>query len=162
MLIKLKNKDTLIAGDFKLRCCIGKNGISKKKIEGDKTTPVGIFKLTSIYYRNDRVIKPETKLKVKKIIKTNGWCDDPNSSFYNKEISTIKKIKHEKLYRKDHKYDYLILIEYNTKKIVPNKGSAIFIHLTKNYENTAGCIALKKKDFIILLKLIDKKTKIKI
>ena len=153
MLIKLKNKDTLIAGDFKLRCCIGKNGISKKKIEGDKTTPVGIFKLTSIYYRNDRVIKPETKLKVKKIIKTNGWCDDPTSPFYNKEISTIKKIKHEKLYRKDHKYDYLILIEYNTKKIVPNKGSAIFIHLTKNYENTAGCIALKKKRFYNFAKI---------
>ena len=41
-----------------------------------------------------------------------------------------------------------------------NKGSAIFIHLTKNYNPTKGCIALNKKDFLILCKLINKKTKI--
>ena len=58
-------------------------------------------------------------------------------------------------------YDYLIVITYNEKK-VPHKGSAIFLHLTKNYKPTAGCIAIKKKDFEILLKLIVKKTKIKI
>ena len=48
------------------------------------------------------------------------------------------------------------------KRKIPGKGSAIFIHLTNNYKPTAGCVALKKKDFEILLKLIDKKTKIKI
>ena len=48
------------------------------------------------------------------------------------------------------------------KKKIPNKGSAIFIHLTDDYKPTAGCIALKRKDFEILLKLIDRKTKIKI
>ena len=42
------------------------------------------------------------------------------------------------------------------------KGSCIFIHLTKDYKPTAGCIALKKKDFLIMLKLINKKTKIQI
>ena len=41
-------------------------------------------------------------------------------------------------------------------------GSAIFLHLTKDYKATAGCIALKKKDFDVLLNLINKKTKIKI
>ena len=91
-----------------------------------------------------------------------GWCNDPNHKFYNKEILIKKNIRHEKLYRKDHKYDYLIIIKYNAKNIIPNKGSAIFIHLTNNYSPTAGCIALKKKDFLILLKLINKKTKIKI
>ena len=69
-------------------------------------------------------------------------------------------IRYEKLFRKDHMYDYLIVINYNTTKIIPGKGSAIFIHLTKNYNPTAGCIALKKQDFIILLKLINNKTKI--
>ena len=73
---------------------------------------------------------------------------------------TIKSLK-ENLYRKDHKYDYLISISHNERKI-PNKGSAVFIHLTDNYKPTTGCIALKKKDFEILLRLIDKKTKIKI
>ena len=48
------------------------------------------------------------------------------------------------------------------KKKFQAKEVRVFIHLTDNYKPTAGCIALKKKDFEILLKLIDKKTKIKI
>ena len=54
------------------------------------------------------------------------------------------------------------MINYNIPKRITGKGSAIFIHLTKNYKPTAGCIALDKKDFLILAKLINKKTKIKI
>jgi len=162
MLIHLINKDTLIFDDFKLKCCIGKNGIKKLKKEGDKSTPKGIFSIGTFYFRKNRVVRPLTNLKTK-IIKSNmGWCNDPKHHLYNKEIIINKNIKCEKLYRKDNKYDYLIAINYNTKKIIPYKGSAIFIHLTKSYKPTAGCIALKKKDFLILLKLINKKTKIKI
>ena len=91
-----------------------------------------------------------------------GWCDDPLEKSYNKEILINKKIKFEKLYRQDDMYDYLVVINYNTKKIIPNKGSAIFLHLTKNYKPTLGCIAISKKDFIILLRIINKKSKIKI
>ena len=98
----------------------------------------------------------------KKIIKKNmSWCDNPKDKRYNKEIKTNNKKNKEDLYRNDHKYDYLISINHNEKQIA-NKGSAIFIHLTDTYKPTAGCIALKKNDFEILLKLIDKKTKIKI
>ena len=90
-----------------------------------------------------------------------AWCDDPNHKKYNEEIKILNKNYKEHLYRKDNKYDYIISINHNEKKI-PGKGSAVFIHLTKNYKPTAGCVALKRKDFEILLKLIDKKTKIKI
>ena len=162
MLIKVKNKDKLIVDSFKLKCCIGKSGIKSNKVEGDKSTPSGIFQLGNVYYRSDRVKKPLTKLKCIKINKSMGWCNDPLSKFYNKKIKTSKKIKHEKLFRVDYKYNYLIIIKYNYLKTVPNKGSAIFIHLTKNYKPTAGCIGLKEKDLLILLKLIDTKTKIKI
>ncbi|MDB9810932.1 L,D-transpeptidase family protein [Candidatus Pelagibacter sp.] len=162
MLINRKNKDILVVDDFILRCAIGKNGIKLDKKEGDKSTPLGKFTLGKLYYRKDRVKKPLTKIPTKIIKKNMGWCDDPHNKYYNKEILINKKIKHEKLFRKDHSYDYFISINYNTKNIKPNKGSAIFIHLTKNYKPTAGCIALKKKDFLILIKLINKKTKIKI
>ncbi len=162
MLIKLKNKDTLEFGCFKFKCCIGQNNIKKKKFEGDKATPKGIFSIGPVYYRPDRVDKPVISLKTI-IIKSNmGWCNDPKSKFYNKEIKISKKTKYEKLFRKDFKYNYFIVIKYNTNKIIPNRGSAIFIHLTKNYKPTAGCIALKEKDFLILLKLVKKNTKIKI
>ncbi len=162
MLIRVKNKDTLLIDDFKLKCCIGKNGLKINKKEGDKSTPIGIFNIGKLYWRPDRVPKPSTKLICKKIKKNMAWCNDVDSRFYNKEIKINKKIKFEKLYRKDHKYDYLILIKYNYKKIVKGNGSAIFIHLTKNYKHTAGCIALSKKDFLILAKLVNKKTKIRI
>ena len=160
MLIKLKNKDTLIIDEFKFKCCIGKQGINSRKIEGDNSTPKGKFKIGTLYYRADRVKKPLTKINTRKISKNIGWCNDSLSKYYNKKIKINKNIKYEKLYRADYKYDYLIVIEYNTKGIKPNKGSAIFLHLTKNYQKTAGCIAIKKKDFLIMLKIINKNSKI--
>ena len=90
-----------------------------------------------------------------------AWCDDPKHKKYNEEIKTHNKNLKESLYRTDHKYDYLISISHNQQK-KPNNGSAVFIHLTDNYKPTAGCVALKKKDFKILLKLLKKKTKIRI
>ena len=161
MIIHLKNKDTLVVGEFYLKCCIGKNALSSDKKEGDCTTPMGLFKLNKLYFRKDRVGKIKCKIE-KKIIKRNmAWCDDPSNAKYNKEIKIQSEGYKENLYRVDHKYDYIISISHNHKR-VPNKGSAIFIHLTDNYKPTAGCVALKKKDFEILLRLIDKKTKIKI
>ena len=161
MIIHVKNKHTLVIDDFKLKCSVGKNGLNSNKIEGDYSTPKGIFNLKKLYFRKDRVDSLKCKLS-KKIIKKNmAWCDDPNHKKYNEEIHAINKTYKEKFYRTDHIYDYLITISHNEKKI-PYKGSAIFIHLTDDYKPTAGCIALKRKDFEILLKLINQKTKINI
>lgn len=162
MLINLKNKDTLKIDCFEFRCCIGKKGTKKEKKEGDFSTPKGIFSIGPVYYRSDRVKKPITSLKTIKIKPKMGWCNEPKSKHYNKKILIRNNIKHEKLFRYDFKYNYLIIINYNTKKIIPNKGSAIFIHLTKNFKPTTGCIALNEKDLLILLKIVRKKTRIKI
>ena len=162
MQIILKNKDTLLFDKFKFKCSVGKKGITSNKKEGDLKTPKGVYSLGSLFYRKDKFPDPVTKLAKISINKTMGWCDDINSKYYNQIINTNKKIKHEKMYRKDNIYDLVILINYNTKKPIKNKGSAIFIHLTKNYEKTKGCISLKKKDLLILLKIINKKTVIKI
>ena len=162
MIIKLKNKDKLIVSSFVFKCSIGKNGLKKNKIEGDKSTPLGTFQLGDLYWRPDRVKKPETSLKCIPITKNMKWCNDENSKFYNKEFTKKIDIRHEKLFRRDYKYNYFILIKYNYKKVVKGKGSAIFIHLTKHYKKTDGCVALKEKDFLILAKIINKKDKIKI
>ena len=90
------------------------------------------------------------------------WCDDPKSSHYNKLVKLPFAYSHEKLYKKENTYDIILVLNYNMSPVIKNKGSAIFLHLTKNYKKTLGCIALKKKDFLILLKLIDRSTKIKI
>ena len=161
MIIHVPNKNTLIIKNFELQCCVGKKGLNSNKREGDYSTPKGVFYLKKLYFRKDRVNIPKCKI-IKKVIKKDmAWCDDSSHKKYNEEIKTRNKNLRENLYRKDHKYDYIISISHNENKI-PGKGSAVFIHLTTNYNPTAGCIALKKKDFEILLKLIDKKTKIKI
>ena len=161
MIIHVPNKNTLKIDDFRLRCCVGKRGLKYNKKEGDYSTPKGLFYLRKLYFRKDRVGTPKCKIQ-KRIIKKNmAWCDDPSNKKYNEEVKTINKSLKENLYRKDHKYDYIISISHNERKI-PGKGSAVFIHVTDNYKPTAGCVALKKKDFEILLKLIDKKTRIKI
>ena len=163
MTILVKNKHTLLIDEFQFRCCIGKKGLTKNKKEGDKKTPKGTFEIEKLYYRKDRLGKPVTSLKCVKIEKDMGWCDDINfPKKYNKIIKIEKKIKHEKLKRKDYKYDLLIPIKFNFKKPIPGLGSCIFIHLTKDYKPTEGCIALKEKDFLIMLKLIRKDSKIKI
>ena len=147
--------------DLKFKCAIGKAGIRKKKKEGDNITPKGIYKIVKIYYRDDRIKKISSKFKLIKITKKMGWCDDPKSKKYNQLIKLPNKYSHEKLYKKNNTYDLLLVLDYNMKPIVKNKGSAIFIHVAKrNYKPTAGCIALKKKDLLKLSKIIKLSTKI--
>ena len=163
MIILLKNKHTLKVDEFNFKCSIGKNGVTTRKIEGDKKTPSGIFKIEHLYYREDRITLPKIDLKCIKISRKMGWCDDQNyPKKYNKLININDEISHETLFRKDHKYDLLIPIKYNYKKRIPGRGSCIFIHLTKDYEPTAGCVVLSKKDFLIMLRLINKNSRIKI
>jgi len=160
MNIIIKNKNTLIYDQFKFKCCLGKNGTSSKKTEGDKKTPVGNYKIGNLFYRADKNKRPITKIKCIKIKKNMGWCNDIKSKKYNKLIKINNKIKYEKMYRRDYKYNFVLPIYYNFEKPISGKGSAIFIHLTKNYKSTAGCIAIKKKDMLILLKCINKSSRI--
>jgi L,D-peptidoglycan transpeptidase YkuD (ErfK/YbiS/YcfS/YnhG family) len=163
MTILVKNKHTLQIDEFKFRCCIGKKGSTRNKKEGDKKTPKGTFEIENLYFRKDRKEKPHTLLKCIQIKKDMGWCDDVRfPKKYNKIFKIEKKIRHEKLKRKDYKYDLLIPIKYNFNNPITGKGSCIFIHLTKDYKPTAGCVALREKDLLIMLKLIKKNSKIKI
>ena len=163
MTIFLKKKHTLKIDSFSFKWCIGKKGLTKNKVEGDKKTPVGVFNIENLYFRKDKTNKPKTKLKCIEIKKNMGWCNDVKERIkYNRLIKIPNKVRYEKLLRNDYKYDLLIPIKYNFKKPFVGKGSCIFIHLTKNYQPTAGCIAIDKKDFLIMLKIINKNTKIKI
>ena len=131
MTILIKNKETLIYDNFTFECSTGKKGLTKKKIEGDQKTPIGTFNLGNLYFRNDRNSIINTKIKCIPIKKDMGWCDDPtDKKNYNKLIKIKKNLKHEKLYRKDSKYDLLIPIEYNTK-VVPGKEVQFLFTLQK-------------------------------
>ena len=129
MTILVKNKHTLQIDEFKFKCCIGKKGFTRIKKEGDQKTPKGTFGIGNLYFRKDRKKKPSTLLKCIKIKKDMGWCDDVSfPKKYNKLFKIKKKIRHERLNRKDYKYDFLIPIKYNFDKPIIGKGSCIFIH----------------------------------
>jgi L,D-peptidoglycan transpeptidase YkuD (ErfK/YbiS/YcfS/YnhG family) len=148
---------------YKFKCALGKSGIRDKTKEGDNITPKGTFNVIKIYYRGDRVKKLSSKFKLIKITKKMGWCDDPKSKKYNQPIKLPTKYSHEILYRRENIYDLILVLNYNMKPTIKNKGSAIFIHIAKkNYKKTAGCIALKKVDLINLVKEIKRNTKVHI
>lgn len=147
--------------DFKFKCALGEAGIGNKKFEGDNITPKGNFRIVKIYYRKDRLKKLSSKFALTKISKNMGWCDDPKSKKYNQPVKLPTKYGHECLYRRDNVYDLILVLNYNMKPTIKNKGSAIFIHVAKkNYKKTAGCVALKKADLIYLVKKIKKNTKV--
>ena len=162
MNIIIKNHFLLYKG-YKLKCSIGKSGLTRSKKEGDLATPKGLFKLGLLYYRKDRIKLRKCAIKRKIIKKNMGWCHDTRSKKYNKEISFPFKYRAEKLYRKDNIYNIFINIKYNHSPVIKGKGSAIFLHLCKKkYKATSGCVAIEKKDFLKIIPLINKRTKISI
>ena len=149
--------------DYKVKCAIGKRGITNKKIEGDKCTPRGRFKFKYIFYRKERVKNIRSKLKIIPIKKNFGWCDDVRSKSYNKFIKFPFKYRAERLYLKQNIYDIIVVIDYNLNPIRKKKGSAIFLHIAKkNYSPTLGCIAVSKNDLKYLISIINKNTFLKI
>jgi L,D-peptidoglycan transpeptidase YkuD (ErfK/YbiS/YcfS/YnhG family) len=157
MHIHIKNKKLFI-NHYKVKCVVGKRGIGNKKKEGDNITPKGKFKIKSILYRKDRISNFKSEINKLIIQKNMGWCDDPRSKQYNKLIKFPFKFSAEKLYRTDNIYDIILVLNFNCNPVRKNKGSAIFIHIAKrNYNKTAGCIAVSKKDMKKIIKKIKKK-----
>jgi L,D-peptidoglycan transpeptidase YkuD (ErfK/YbiS/YcfS/YnhG family) len=162
MHILIKNK-FLIYNNYKVKCALGKRGIGKKKREGDSITPIGLFKIKCLLYRKDKIKKIKTKLKKIVIRKNMGWCDDPKSKQYNRLIKLPNNYSYERLYKKSNIYDIVLVLNYNIRPVRKNKGSAIFIHIaTNNYSSTEGCVAIRKKILLKIIKEITNKTKVKI
>ena len=92
-----------------------------------------------------------------------GWCDDPSSSKYNRLVKLPFNGTSEKLYKKNNVYDIILVLDYNMNPIKSNKGSAIFIHIAKkNFKKTEGCVAIKKRELLKIIKDIKINTRVKI
>ena len=157
------NQKYLTFKNYKAKCAIGKKGIGSKKKEGDLITPRGKYKVKYILYRKDRIKKIQSEMSVIKIEKNMGWCDDPRSRNYNKLIKLPSIYRHEKLFKKENIYDIILVLNYNMRPIKKNKGSAIFIHVSKkNFKKTEGCVAIQKRDLLKIVKEIKKNTKVMI
>ena len=158
-----KKKKNITFGNYKAKCAVGKRGIGYKQKEGDLITPKGKYKVKYILYRQDRVKKIQSKIRKIKITKNLGWCNDPESKDYNKLIKLPSKFNHEKLYRKENTYDIILVLNYNMRPIIKNKGSAIFIHVArKKFKKTEGCVAIGKSNLLTIIKRIKKNSVFKI
>ena len=156
MSMRIKSNYLLYNG-IKYKCSIGNGGFSDKKKEGDGCTPVGIFKITDILYREDKVKNLVTNYDLKTIATSDGWCDDPNSKHYNTQIKFPFTKSAEALFRQDDLYDIVCVTSHNQNPIVPGAGSAIFIHVaSKDYSTTAGCVALSVDDLTEILSTLTK------
>jgi L,D-peptidoglycan transpeptidase YkuD (ErfK/YbiS/YcfS/YnhG family) len=163
MNILLNQKGYAVFKNKTYKTTFGSSGIRKKLSEGDNITPIGSYPLRRVFYRHDRIATPQTDLPLFKIKKTDGWCNDINAANYNLLIKTPSLLSHERLWRKDNIYDIIVPIGYNDKLIIPNLGSAIFLHLASHkFTSTLGCVGFKLKDILNIIKYCNEKSLIKI
>jgi L,D-peptidoglycan transpeptidase YkuD (ErfK/YbiS/YcfS/YnhG family) len=153
----------LICGDEKFDCALGRSGVTHDKTEGDGKTPVGTYPLRQVFYRADRVGRPETRLDVAALTPETGWCEDPAHPDYNKQVTLPHNSRVDKMTRDDHVYDITVVIGYNDDPPKAGKGSAIFMHVARlGYTPTEGCVALSEEDLRKVLKKVDKTSHITI
>lgn len=142
-------------------CAVGAGGIRVAKSEGDLATPVGCFPLRRLLYRPDRESAPESRLSAAPIERDDGWCDAPADPRYNLAVARPYSARAEALWRDDRVYDLLVVLGHNDDPVVPGAGSAIFLHLAADdFGPTEGCVALKRPDFIEIIKDCGTETKI--
>ena len=162
-------------GEGKRPAAIGPGGIALKGGEGDGITPRGIYPIREIFYRADRIAKPETVLPLRAIEKDDGWCDAPADPNYNRLVKLPYPASTEQMWRDDHLYDRVAVLGYKDDPVVPGKGSAIFLHLarsvgdsrsdnkkTPDYAHTHGCVALNSDDALAALKQLRPGDKVQI
>jgi L,D-peptidoglycan transpeptidase YkuD (ErfK/YbiS/YcfS/YnhG family) len=133
----------LVAGGMRAPCALGRAGVTRDKHEGDGATPAGMHRLVGVLYRADRVPRPVTRLPAMPIRRDDGWCDDPGDRRYNRPVRLPYAARHERLWRDDELYDFVVVVDYNLARPVAGRGSAIFLHLTRpGFTPTAGCVAV--------------------
>lgn len=128
-------------------CCVGKNGITSTKREGDGCTPRGLYAIGEAFYTD---VLPETGLSSFRITQDTYWVDDPDSRYYNQRVegtehrdwnSAERMIEYEV-------YRYGFVIGFNPQAIY-NGGSAIFFHV--GLRPTLGCVAADENVVLMYL-----------
>jgi L,D-peptidoglycan transpeptidase YkuD (ErfK/YbiS/YcfS/YnhG family) len=134
---------------------VGRTGVAANKREGDGATPAGTFPLASGLYRPDRMRLPDSGLLVRALSPRDAWVDDPADHNYNRLVSLPYPAHTEQMWLDDAVYDLLVVIGYNMDPVVPNAGSAIFLHIARpDFSPTVGCIAVEKDVLVHLMPLL--------
>jgi L,D-peptidoglycan transpeptidase YkuD (ErfK/YbiS/YcfS/YnhG family) len=147
-----RRRGLLVAGGLRIPCALGRAGIVHLKREGDGATPVGRLALLAAFYRADRLRRPATALPLFPLRPEIGWCDDPADRRYNRAVRLPFKASHERLWRSDHLYDVVVILDYNLARPRRGAGSAIFLHVASpGFSPTEGCVAISLPAMLRLL-----------
>ncbi|MDQ0325438.1 L,D-peptidoglycan transpeptidase YkuD (ErfK/YbiS/YcfS/YnhG family) [Rhodopseudomonas julia] len=145
-----------------LRCAIGRSGVThaKQKREGDGKSPIGRYGLEWCALRPDRrPPMPRPQLATIVLRQSDGWCDEPTSSAYNRAVRLPVSISTETMWRPDGLYDAVIGLSHNTAPRQRRMGSAIFFHLARpGLQGTEGCVAIPRAAMRRILPFLSEKT----
>jgi len=115
-----------------------------------------MWPIREVLYRADRGPAPATRLRVRALSPTDGWCDAPDDPAYNRPVTLPYPASAETLWREDQVYDIVVILGHNDDPVAPGLGSAIFLHLCRpGYPPTEGCIAIERSDLKTLLALAE-------
>jgi L,D-peptidoglycan transpeptidase YkuD (ErfK/YbiS/YcfS/YnhG family) len=158
-----RRRGLLVTAGAAFPCALGRAGPVIAKREGDGGTPVGTFRTIGALYRPDRLQRPRTALPSRPLRPDDGWCDDPGSRFYNQWVRLPFPASHERLWRDDHLYDVVVVLDYNLEYPVAGAGSAIFLHQARlGLAPTEGCVAVSPEAMRRLLPRIGPETRLTI
>ena len=147
-----RRRGLILFGTWSFPCALGPAGPVTRKREGDGATPAGRWRMQGILYRADRVTRPGTFLPQRALRPCDGWCDAPENRNYNRLVAMPYAASAENMWRDDHIYDLVVVMDHNTRPRIRGGGSAVFIHLAREgYTPTQGCIALNPHDLRMLL-----------
>jgi L,D-peptidoglycan transpeptidase YkuD (ErfK/YbiS/YcfS/YnhG family) len=150
---------TVRYNNVSFRAALGPGGVRARKFEGDGATPRGFWRATRVYYRPDRMKRPMTALPTLPLSADFGWCDSPGDRNYNRPVRLPYGASAERLWRADHLYDAIIVLDYNMSQRTQGRGSAIFVHAARDgFAPTAGCIALKREHLLRLIAMLPRGT----
>lgn len=151
------------APGFRAPVSLGRSGIRHAKREGDGATPAGTWHPLALRWRADHGPRPRSALPLRAIRPDDLWCDDPDHGRYNRPAHRPFHASHEEMWRADHMYDVVVILDHNTRPRKARGGSAVFMHLARHgFRPTEGCIAFRRADMMRLLARLDRHTAIRV
>ncbi|MDQ0437385.1 L,D-peptidoglycan transpeptidase YkuD (ErfK/YbiS/YcfS/YnhG family) [Kaistia dalseonensis] len=148
-----RTRGLLRIGQAVYPCALGRSGLTHGKREGDGGTPASRMRVVEIRYRPDRVARPRSLLPTRPLRADDGWCDQVWDANYNRPVKLPYRASHEAMWRADHLYDVVVVLDWNLSRRAQGRGSAIFFHLARpGFSPTEGCVAVRKADMLAILR----------
>ena len=125
---------------------LGKNGMNRHRTTGDKTTPIGVFRLNTPFGQ----LPPMEgfPLDYIQVDSSYTWTDDTNRlvkdpGLPGEHVGTSGYLDY---------YDYVLDMGFNPEAI-PDQGSALFLHCeADSWMSSSGCVSVRREQMEEIMK----------